>query len=140
MAKPRYSTPGEMQRAIDLYFEDCEGVYLTDPGGQLVLDPMGCPVVIGQHPPTMTGLAMALGFRTRKSLCDYRRKGAFQYTVMRARLRVENYAEQRLYDSDGVKGAMFGLVQNFGWGAEQQENPEKVYRAVQIISSNAGVT
>lgn len=140
MAKPRYSSAEEMQMIIDQYFEDCAGTLLTDTSGQLVLDRLGCPIVVGRRPPTMTGLAMALGFRTRKSLCDYKRKGEFQNTVMRARLRVENYAEQRLYDCDGVRGAMFSLVHNFGWCTENREKPKEVYKKVYVINESAGAT
>lgn len=140
MAKPKYSSVEEMQRRIDSYFENCAGTILAGKDGKPVLDRTGQPVMVNKHPPTMTGLAMALGFRTRKSLCDYRRKGEFQYTVMRARLRVENYAEERLYDRDGVNGAMFSLCQNFGWNTKNREKPKERCRTAYVIDNNAGAS
>ena len=32
---PMYKTPEEMQKAIDKYFEDCNGEYITDEEGNL---------------------------------------------------------------------------------------------------------
>ena len=116
MAKPKYESAEEMQKIIDTYFEECVGSLLTDKNGQPVFDKAGRPILIGARPPTMTGLAAALGFRTRKSLCDYKRKGDFEQVILTARLRIENYAEIRLFDTDGVRGAMFTLAVNFGWG------------------------
>ena len=65
---PRYKTPEEMQKVIDEYFESCEGEILTDADGNAVLNKYGMPVRIGEKPPTVTGLALALGF-TGRQLC-----------------------------------------------------------------------
>ena len=90
--KPMYENVEDMQKRIDAYFQECEGTILTDEAGKPVLR-NGTPIYVGKRPPTMTGLAIALGFRTRKSLCDYKRKGDFEQVILTARLRIENYAE-----------------------------------------------
>ena len=73
------------------------------------------PVITGAHPPTVTGLAVALGFSGRQALLNYQAKKQFVDTITRAKARCEEYAEQRLYDRDGANGAQFSLRCNFGW-------------------------
>ena len=69
----------------------------------------------------MTGLALALGFTTRTSLLNYQGKKEFMDTITRAKTRVEQYAEERLFDRDGSNGAKFSLSNNFkGWSEKQE--------------------
>lgn len=63
-------------------------------------------------PYTMTGLAIALGFTSRQALWNYEQKDEFVDVIARARARVIDYAEGRLYDKDGARGAQFAL-ENF---------------------------
>lgn len=119
-AKPRYVSPEEMQAVIDRYFEDCAGEILRDDDGRPVFDKYGTPIVIGAHPPTVTGLALALGFTSRQALLNYQAKRAFVDTVTRAKSRIEEYAEGRLYDRDGARGAEFNLRYNFKWAQEER--------------------
>lgn len=118
--KPRFSSPEEMQEKIDAYFEDCEGTVLLDGNGDPVLTKFGEPVIMGAHPPTVTGLALALGFTSRQALLNYQAKRAFVDTVTRAKSRIEEYAERRLYDRDGARGAEFTLKYNFKWAQEER--------------------
>ena len=106
-----------MSEAIEKYFKGCEGHPLTDDNGDTVYDKNGNPVIIGVHPPTVTGLALALGFKTRQSLLNYQaRTDKFNDIITVAKSRCEEYAESRLYDRDGVNGAKFSLMNNFkGW-------------------------
>ena len=42
-------------------------------------------------------------------------------TITRAKTRIEQYAEERLFDKDGANGAKFSLANNFeGWKEKQQ--------------------
>ena len=76
-------------------------------------------------PPAVTGLALALGFNTRKSLLEYQGKKEFVNTITRAKSRVEEYAESRLFDRDGSNGAQFSLRNNFkGWNIDNEQKPE----------------
>lgn len=118
---PKFNNPEELQAKIDAYFTLCKGEVLTDDEGKAITDKYGRPIVLGAKPPTITGLALALGFTTRQSLLNYSAKKEFVDTITRAKSRVEEYAESRLYDRDGVQGAKFNLINNFkGWS----EKPE----------------
>lgn len=118
---PKFDSPEQMQVLIDKYFEDCKGHILYNDDGSPVLDKYGNAVIIDAHPPTVTGLALALGFNTRLSLLNYQAKSAFVNTVTRAKSRVEQYAEERLFDKDGANGAKFSLANNWeGWREKQQ--------------------
>lgn len=106
---PKYKTPDALRAAVDRYFESCAGVPGTDADG--------LPVMIGETPPTICGLSLALGFKDRRMFTEQRKRGpAFLEVVQYARLRVEEYAERRLYDPESFRGAAFVLQSCFGWG------------------------
>lgn len=118
---PMYKSKEEMQEKIDAYFKMCEGEFLKDNDNNPVLDKYSQPVVFGAKPPTITGLALALGFASRQALLNYQDKDEFNDTITRAKSRVEQYAEERLFDRDGANGAKFSLSNNFkGWSEKQQ--------------------
>ena len=122
MARPlKYKTVAELQAAIDRYFEDCKGRPLLDDDGNAILTKNGNPIIVGAKPPTVTGLALALGFTGRKQLLDYQGRAAFCNTITRAKSRCEEYAESRLYDRDGSRGAEFSLKYNFRWDEQYNE-------------------
>ncbi len=123
--KLRYPTAERLSEAVNKYFEDCEGHILTDECGQQVSDKNGVPVIVGAHPPTVTGLALWLGFKTRQSLLNYQhRSEKFNDILTEAKSRCEEYAERRLYDRDGVNGAKFSLKNNFKGWSESPDNSE----------------
>ncbi len=135
--KPKYKSAAEMREAVNKYFEDCGGQPLTDENGDIIHDKNGVPVIVGEHPPTVTGLALWLGFKTRQSLLNYQgRSQAFDDVLAAAKSRCEEYAERRLYDRDGVNGAKFSLANNFkGWGEKPEDKTEdtelpKLYSAL----------
>lgn len=113
----KYKTPEEMQEEIDWYFKTCqEGVISTDEFGEVIYNKDGSPARVGQKPPTVTGLALALGFTSRTDLLRYEAKDEFYSTIQKAKMLIEEYAEARLFDRDGVNGAKFSLANNFkGW-------------------------
>lgn len=137
--KLKYQTAEEMSEAIEKYFKDCEGHPLTDENGDIVYSKNGNPVIVGTHPPTVTGLALWLGFKTRQSLLNYQaRSKAFDDILTVAKSRCEEYAESRLYDRDGVNGAKFSLMNNFkGWknnpSEDDSEAIEKLDRVLEKI-------
>lgn len=117
---PIYRTKEEIQEKIDLYFKECEGKVLLDDDGHAITDKYGNPVISGMRPPTVTGLALALGFTSRQALLNYQAKKEFVDTITRAKTRIEQYAEERLFDRDGAAGAKFSLANNFeGWREKQ---------------------
>jgi len=89
---PLYSDPKKLQEACDKYFVECEDK---------------------KEPLTITGLALSLGFSTRKSLLDYSEKVEFVNIIKKARLKVECGYEKRLAGNTPT-GAIFAL-KNMDW-------------------------
>lgn len=140
MGRPlTYKTPDELQTAIDKYFADCDGKLLRDEDGTAIVDKFGNPVIVGKKPPTVTGLAYALGFKSRQALLNYQGKKAFNDTVTRAKLYIEAYCEERLFDKDGVKGATFSLERNFrNWRPDNDTNAEVLSKLDETIKALDG--
>lgn len=63
--------------------------------------------------PSVTGLALALNL-TRQGLINYEERELFFDTIKRAKLRVENAVEQRLFYNNPT-GTIFNLKNNFNW-------------------------
>lgn len=123
---PMYKSKEEIQGKIDKYFSDCEGEVLKDEKGNPILNKYGGVIIMGSKPPTITGLALALGFASRQALLNYQDREEFNDTIMRAKSRVEQYAEERLFDRDGSSGAQFSLKNNFkGWNADKKEENQQ---------------
>lgn len=118
---PKFKNKEEMQKLIDQYFEKCNGEVLKDNDGETVLNKNGLPIIINAKPPTITGLALALGFQSRQSLLNYQGKKEFLDTITKAKLQVEEYTESRLFDRDGVNGAKFSLEHNFKWNSTNND-------------------
>ena len=119
-APPMYKTVEDMQAKIDAYIEGRNGTPLLDIEG----NPMtykGQPIMIDAYPLTVTGLAVALGFRSRQALLNYQYKDSgFDDSISRAKTYIEAYVEGRLFDKDGCNGAKFSLYNNFkGWQEKQ---------------------
>lgn len=129
-APPKYRSVKAMQEKIDAYFEACKGQPFLDDNGEPMRNKNGYIIYDDKKPPTVTGLALALGFTSRQALLNYQNKPEFVDTITRAKTLCEQYAEERLYDKDGSGGAQFSLRANFGWQdkPEQQQDSE-----VQII-------
>lgn len=122
---PKYTSKEQIEGLIDQYFEDCEGELLRDADDNPVLDKFSQPIYINRRPPTTSGLARALGFKSRTSLWNYKGKKEFRDTIEAAMLRIEEYTEQRLFDRDGSNGAKFSLQFNFKGWREEKDDGEK---------------
>lgn len=72
-------------------------------------------------PVTFTGMALHLGFASRRSLYDYEKRDGFSRSVKRARLLVEAAYEARL-SLPAAGGAIFAL-KNLGWSDKQELGP-----------------
>jgi len=111
-----FDTPEQLQEAIDKYFETCKPTVL-EVNGKPVLDKSGQPV-IELNPPTVSGLALFLGFSCRQNLYRYGEREAFCDTIKKAIARIENFAEHQLLTNQKPTGAIFWL-KNHGWKAEE---------------------
>ena len=96
---PKYKTKVEIQEKIDNYFKDCQ---------------------LNNKPYTITGLGLALDM-SRQDLINYSKKDEFFDTIKRAKMRVENYLEERLINDSSATGIIFNLKNNYGW-KDKQEN------------------
>lgn len=141
---PKYKCKEEIEEKIDAYFKECEGEILKDEEGKPIFDKFGQPVIINQKPPTVTGLALALGFTTRLSLINYQGKKEFMNTITRAKTMIEAYTEERLFDREGSNGAQFSLRNNFkGWNDRQPselDQEEQRARIAQIKAQTEKIT
>jgi len=98
VGRPRmYETPEEMQIEIDAYFNQIDE----------------------SNPPTLTGLALFLGYMDRHSLYEGEKRPEFSNTIKRARARLNAFAEQQLMARDKPTGAIFWL-KNSGWSDKRE--------------------
>lgn len=137
-APRKYKSVKQMQDAIDAYFKDCNGIPMTDSDGCVMRDKYGMPIILDAHPPTVTGLALALGFTSRQALINYQGRPEFVDTVTRAKSRCEEYAESRLYDKDGANGAKFSLGCNFGWNSDNEKSGDPAALAALLSALKGG--
>ena len=137
-APRKWKSVKAMQEAINAYFKECEGELFIGDDGCVVRDKYGVPIIINAKPPTITGLALALGFTGRQALIDYQGRPEFADTVTRAKARCEEYAESRLYDKDGANGAKF----SFGWnsGEERRGDPAAFAALISAIKGDSDAT
>lgn len=114
----KYKSAKEMQERIDWYFEAIKGNSNPDAIRADLENNEKFQIFwndITDVYPTITGLALALGFTTRDSLINYEnRSDEFFDTIKKAKLRVENAIEQRLFHQNAT-GSIFNLKNNFGW-------------------------
>lgn len=104
---PIYDSPKEMQGKIIQYFESLlvEWEEENEDGSKRKCS-------IAQNP-TVTGLALFLGFCSRQSMYAYKEKEDFCYIVKRAIMIIENHYEDGL-NYKSPTGAIFAL-KNMGW-------------------------
>lgn len=122
------------------YFMDHAGVQAVDDNGEPLFDKNGAPVMsVTEKPLTVTGLALALGFPSRLALLEYRNSGSCCTAVSRALMKVEEFAEAKLFDKGQYSGAKFFLANNFkGWcdkpDADDSETMEKLDAVMNSLS------
>lgn len=122
----KYKNKKELQKKIDEYFESCYRPVIVFNKekcvNETVKDEEGKTIKEQYRPFTVTGLADALDM-SRQSLLNYAENEEFFDTITRAKRKCELYAEERLYDRDGNRGAMFSLSNNFSnWKNKQDIN------------------
>lgn len=116
LGRPRlFKTDEDLKKKVEEYFDYIQGEKEWETGSDDNGDPSDKEVWKRRpEPPTITGLALFLGFESRQSIHDYEKNGDFSYTVKRARLGVEHYYEKYLTSGESPTGAIFAL-KNFGW-------------------------
>ena len=109
--KKKPKTLGELRRRIDAYFNsrltpilDKSGVPVTDEKGEMIKK-----ITL---PYTLTGLALALGCESREELLSFENPEMSRYVKMSV-LKVEEYAEERLFSKEASSGVKLFLAVNF---------------------------
>jgi DNA-packaging protein gp3 len=74
-----------------------------------------------------------LGFESRQSLEDYKKKEGFSYPIKKALLTIEKYYEQSITGKNPA-GAIFAL-KNFGWKDKQEIEQKAVIEDKRIDES-----
>lgn len=103
--KLEFETLEQLQAAVDSYFDEGGPAWITMGDDQM-------------YAPTMSGLALHLGV-DRKTVTNYGNRDEFFPAIKKARARVEEALEQRLY-GQSVTGVIFNLKNNFGWKDKQE--------------------
>lgn len=98
------------KKRICAYF-DSRRVEKRDPEGHVLLS-KGGEVLYEEKPCTVTGLALALGFSDRDALFAIKNK-KIKALVDRALLKIEEYAEEKLFCKDTFHGAKLFLEANY---------------------------
>ena len=104
---PKYKNKDELQKKITEYFEN--GMRKR----QVVVGPPANKSIVEIPVPTITGLALFLGFESRQSFYDYEKNNEFSYTIKKSRTFIEREYEE-LLSTGNVTGAIFAL-KNMGW-------------------------
>lgn len=109
--RPRiYESVEELNQAIEDYFMPEVEIDATSKMGP---DKLKTGVREPIPKPTVTGLALALGFADKTTLYEYRDRPEFSYSIKRALTIIEQYHELGLSDNN-VAGRIFAL-KNMGW-------------------------
>jgi len=119
MANAKYTDAKVLEDKIIEYFEtQCMDEVRVDSKGKAIKDKNGNPV-IKYNPPTVSGLALYLGFADRQSIYDYKNlEDARSCTIKKAITQIESYAEKQLFVGQ-TGGAAFWL-KNHGWRDKQE--------------------
>lgn len=99
MPRPnKFKSVEEMQIAIDNYFNECDEK---------------------ERPYTISGLAYALD-TNRQTLLDYQEKDEFTDTIKKAKAKIEQFVEERLFMGSNTAGVIFNLKNNYDWKDKQE--------------------
>ena len=61
-------------------------------------------------------------FNIKQALLNYQDRSEFNDTITRTKACIEEYAERRLFDKEGVQGTKFSLINNFKGRAEKPKD------------------
>lgn len=111
---PKFSSVAALEEKIEDYFKTIEEQ--------------------GKHP-TITGMALHLGFVDRQSFYDYKGKDQFSGTMKKARLRIEAVYEANLHGNSPT-GSIFAL-KNFGWRDRHElTGPQGAPLQIEVVSAS----
>ena len=106
----KFPSVEELQKKIDDYFEDREAT--------------GKPI-------TVTGLCLWLDATSREVIMNYQNKDEYTDTLLRAKLRCQEFAESQLYTAKSSNGPIFAL-KNFGWSDAKQIDIQSTQKVITV--------
>ena len=106
----KFPSVEELQKKIDDYFEDRK---------------------ITGRPATVTGLCLWLDQTSREVLMSYQDKDEYTDTLLRAKLRCQEYAEEQMYTLKNPAGPIFAL-KNFGWSDAKQVDIQNTTKTITV--------
>ena len=142
MAIFSFKTSEELEKLIESYFNYIEGEYHLD---EKPLKENKSASTVNQkiwdreaEPPTIAGLSLFLGFKSRSAFDDYCVNGEFETTLNRGRLRIEASYEKKLHNQSST-GAIFAL-KSMGWNekTEIKIDEDKVIKTLKIELIESG--
>ena len=115
---PKFTDPEKLEILVDDYFEWIKGESeeFTDP----VTGDTKERWARRPEPPTVTGLALHLGFNSKKSLYNYLEKPEFLHPIKKGLTQIEKYHEIKASYGDKCTGNIF-ILKNFGWKDTQHQ-------------------
>lgn len=129
-SKAVFDSPEKLQKMVDSYFDSCYG-FMYDKLGNIKYDRDGEPIRYQARPFTVSGLSLYLGVSTKTFLKystgifddvqDTENTLLYKDILVKARQKVENFAEEKLYSRDGSFGAKFVLDSCFGWCTTKEQ-------------------
>ncbi len=130
-SRQAFNSPEKLQKAVDAYFDSCYG-FMYDGNGNMKYDRNGEPIRYQNKPFTVSGLALGIGVSTStlnryasgnfdEDMLGDENLSSYKKILRKAKQKVENYAESRLYDKDGTAGARFVLDSSFGWTTQKEK-------------------
>jgi len=122
--RPRIvKTAEELKDGVNSYYNSIIKTKITEEGEEVKYF----------YRPTITGLALHLGYATRQSIYDNQNSDAeFSYILKKATTFIEQYHEESL-DSKNVAGHVFAL-KNMGWSDKTEIETKEVKEEVIDIS------
>lgn len=116
-----------MLRAVR-YFSECRGRAVLDEKGTAMRAKDGTPLREGVHPPTVAGLALALGFCSRQDLKDAAQTKELGDIIRWSLGKCEEYLEEKLCES--AAGVKLSLMNNFpGWS---ESSPDEAHTEIHV--------
>lgn len=110
----KFQSVEELQEQIDQFFNECKE---------------------SKRPYTITGLALALD-TNRQTLMNYEKEPGYEWffdTIKKAKARVENYVEERLFGNQ-VAGPIFNLKNNFKNWKDKTETENTGEMTINVIN------
>lgn len=116
----------EVKKRVEEYFHSRLAPVL-DKNGNIMIDDKGEVIKKITLPYTITGLALAVGVESREDLFRFEDPEINRFLKMSV-MRVEEYAEERLFSKEAFSGVKLFLSVNFDrWGDASLETDEDDY-------------